>query len=288
MTKYNTTGTLTGQPASSNKAAEAANPPLSAVDALQLLLDLAGLIPGAGAVPDLINAVISFIRGDFIGGLFSVFSAVPAVGDAAGLAKIIKNSDRHVQAIKVVETKVLPKLPDFIRKPLQEFIAKAKAKMDELTDAKPKPEAKPDAPGQGNNGGGNNQNNSQVRRLGKCILRPYKPDTCKAEGKTGHHVVPDRAFRLGERTGANRDQIPGGVSEGEGLVICVEGATPTPTNQHGKIHKAYNAAEKIIGLAGDPKGTAPLAALEAAGAAAAAKETGCNAAKLMALLRAYH
>ena len=237
MTKYNTTGTLNGQPASSNKAAEAASPPLSAVDALQLLLDLAGLIPGAGAIPDVINAAISFIRGDFVGALFSVFSAVPAVGDAAGLAKIVKNSDKYVQAIKIVETKVLPKLPSFIRKPLEEFIQKAKAKMDELTGTKPKPENKPATSNQGDGGNGNKQNNGQVKKLAKCVLRPYHPDTCKAEGKTGHHVVPDRAFRLGERTGLNRKQILGGLSEGDGLVICVEGATPTPTNQHGKIHK---------------------------------------------------
>jgi hypothetical protein len=142
--KYNTTGTLKGEPPSSNKPAEAANPELSAVDALQLLLDLAGLIPGAGAIPDVINAAISFIRGDFIGGALSLFSAVPAVGDAAGLAKIIKNSDKYVQAIKVVEQNVLPKLPNFIRKPLKEFIEKAKAKMDELTGTKPKPETKPE------------------------------------------------------------------------------------------------------------------------------------------------
>lgn len=168
MTKPNTTGTLTGQTASSNNAAQAASPSLSALDALQLLLDLAGLIPGAGAVPDLINAAISFMRGDFIGGLFSVFSAVPAVGDAAGLAKIIKNSDKYIQAINIVELKVLPKLPDFIRKPLQEFIEKAKAKMDELTGAKPKPEPKPESNAQGS---GDKSQNGQVKKLGpkpKC------------------------------------------------------------------------------------------------------------------------
>ncbi len=165
-TKYNTTGTLTGQSASSNKAAEAANPPLSAVDALQLLLDLAGLIPGAGAIPDVINAAISFIRGDWLGGALSLFSAVPAVGDAAGLAKIVKNSEKYVQAIKVVETKVLPKLPNFIRKPLEEFIQKAKAKMDELTGTKPKPEPKPDS-----TPSGDNKQNGQVKKVGpkpKC------------------------------------------------------------------------------------------------------------------------
>jgi hypothetical protein len=126
----------------------------------------------------------------------------------------------------------------------------------------------------------------RVERLGGCRLRPYEPDTCKAEGKTGHHVVPDRAFRLGPRTGPTRQQI--GLSEADGLVVCVEGATPTATNQHGKIHRLYDPMEKVIGLAGKPPGTAPLAALEAAGAAAVGKITGCNPASLMAQLRAYH
>ena len=70
-----------------------------------------------------------------------------------------------------------------------------------------------------------------------CILRPYHPDTCKPLGKTGHHVVPDRCFRLGTRTGTGRNSLPNAISEGDGLVVCVEGATPTATNEHGRIHR---------------------------------------------------
>ncbi|MFV0665332.1 hypothetical protein, partial [Denitromonas sp.] len=102
--KYNTTGTLYGEAPGSARAAEAAHPELSGVDALQLVLDLAGMVPGAGAVPDLINAAVSALRGDWLGAGLSLFSAVPAVGDAAGAAKIIKNGDKYLQALKVVET----------------------------------------------------------------------------------------------------------------------------------------------------------------------------------------
>ncbi|WP_155952161.1 hypothetical protein [Pseudomonas sp. CHM02] len=120
----------------------------------------------------------------------------------------------------------------------------------------------------------------------KCLLRPFKPDTCKAKGLTGHHVVPDRAFRQGPRQGPNRKQIPGGLSESEGLVICVRGKGLT--DQHGKIHKIYDPLETALGLSETPPGTTTLLKLEVMGALAAARVTGCNSGLLAAQLRAYH
>jgi hypothetical protein len=196
--KYSNTGTLVGQPASSNKAAEAANPPLSAVDALQLLLDLAGMIPGAGAVPDLINAAISFMRGDFIGGFLSLFSAVPAVGDAAGLAKIVKNSEKYAQAIKVVEQQVLPKLPNRISKPLKEFIEKAKAKIDEVSGSG-KQQAPQTKPEQSNTGNGGGKDNGQVkpRPKPKCGQGgPYKDRHDHDNAGMNWDHVPSKAALL--------------------------------------------------------------------------------------------
>lgn len=168
--KYNTTGTLYGEAPGSARAAEAAHPELSGVDALQLVLDLAGMVPGAGAVPDLINAAISALRGDWIGAGLSLFSAVPAVGDAAGAAKIIKNGDKYLQALKVVETKVIPKLPDWIAKPLQDFVGKARKKLEELMGADKLP--KKDAP-EPEKPKGKSEDNAQVKKKntgekGKC------------------------------------------------------------------------------------------------------------------------
>lgn len=122
-----------------------------------------------------------------------------------------------------------------------------------------------------------------------CLLRPYKPDTCKPQGKTGHHVVPDRCFRLGTRTGGNRNQLQGGLSEADGLVVCVEGATPTPTNEHGRIHAQYSIYEKALKGIHMPEATAPLVEVEIAGAKAVAKVLKkCSAEKIAAQLRTYH
>jgi Novel toxin 15 len=131
-----TKGQIVNQPPSSGKPAAAANPELTELDALQMLLDLAGMIPGAGAVPDLLNATISVAKGDYIEAALSVVSAVPGLGDAAGAAKIAKNAEKYAQALVVVETKVLPKLPESVGKPLKAFIDKAKNKIDEIRGPK--------------------------------------------------------------------------------------------------------------------------------------------------------
>jgi RHS repeat-associated protein len=139
-----------------NEAAEPeTGPELDGWDALQMLLDLGGMIPGLGAVSDLLNAAVSAFRGDFWGAALSLFSAIPAVGDAAGLAKIIKNGDKYLNAIKVVEKKLLPKLPPALRKKVEDFLAKIKAKLDELLGKKAEPpkKAEPETPKNDNKGG---------------------------------------------------------------------------------------------------------------------------------------
>ncbi len=61
--------------------------PESVLDAIQLALDAAGLAPGVGAIPDLLNASISALRGDWGAAGLSVLAAVPVIGDAATAAK---------------------------------------------------------------------------------------------------------------------------------------------------------------------------------------------------------
>ncbi|NDV73507.1 hypothetical protein [Burkholderia cenocepacia] len=46
-------------------------------------LDAAGLIPGLGAVPDLLNAGIYAVEGDYVNAGISAVAAIPVVGDAA-------------------------------------------------------------------------------------------------------------------------------------------------------------------------------------------------------------
>ena len=73
----------------------------TALDGLQLALDIAGCFPILGAVPDLINAGISFARGDFVGGGMSLIAAIPIVGDAVGAAKtVVKGTKLVSKAMK--------------------------------------------------------------------------------------------------------------------------------------------------------------------------------------------
>lgn len=286
MNGPNTFGKVQGESASSGKAASAADPPLSELDALQLLLDLGGMVPGAGAIADLLNAAISAARGDWLGMALSIFSAAPAVGDAAALAKIAKNGPKYVEALAVVEAKVLPKLPDRLAKPLKEFIEKAKAKLSDASPSKaePKPKSEPDAKPAAEKGKGD----SQVKGSGRdCRLRKYK-EGC-AGGKTPHHVVPDRVFRMPGSAGEN---FPGGLSHADGFTVCVDGGTPVRrgprANEHGLIHAIYDPLEAALGAKGNPTGTASLLELEMLGVAAASKVTGCNAVRMAAELRAHH
>ena len=90
------------------------------LDDLQLLVDLAGMFPGYGAIADLLNAVISLLQGDWTGALFSAWGAVPVAGDAAKGAKIIKDVDKYLAVIGRVEKNIVSRLPAPIAKKLQQ------------------------------------------------------------------------------------------------------------------------------------------------------------------------
>ncbi|EBZ7437877.1 filamentous hemagglutinin, partial [Salmonella enterica subsp. enterica serovar Kentucky] len=49
---------------------------------------MAGLVPGPGIFPDLLNAGISLCRGSYVEAGFSLFAAIPIAGDAAGAGKL--------------------------------------------------------------------------------------------------------------------------------------------------------------------------------------------------------
>jgi len=56
---------------------EESNPYL---DGFQMILDFGGLIPGFGDALDIINAAISFLRGNWVDGFISIIGAIPVVG----------------------------------------------------------------------------------------------------------------------------------------------------------------------------------------------------------------
>ena len=77
--------------------------PESLLDGIQLALDAAGLAPGIGAIPDLLNASISALRGDWSTAGLSVLAAVPVIGDAATAAKFAQKGMKAAKAAKKAE-----------------------------------------------------------------------------------------------------------------------------------------------------------------------------------------
>lgn len=61
------------------------------LDGIQMTLDVAGMVPVLGAAPDLLNAAISALRGNWLDAGMSLVAAVPGAGDAIGGAKIVKD-----------------------------------------------------------------------------------------------------------------------------------------------------------------------------------------------------
>ncbi|GEP97522.1 hypothetical protein CCY01nite_37820 [Chitinophaga cymbidii] len=74
------------------------------LDNIQLALDAGGNIPGYGEVIDLINAGVSFYRGDYLGGVTNILSAVPILGNVvSGVktgSKVVKAADGAASAAK--------------------------------------------------------------------------------------------------------------------------------------------------------------------------------------------
>lgn len=77
--------------------------PEELLDGLQMALDAAGMFPGLGAIPDLLNACISACRGDWANAGLCLFAAIPGIGDAAGAAKLLKNGSKITTKSKKVK-----------------------------------------------------------------------------------------------------------------------------------------------------------------------------------------
>jgi hypothetical protein len=153
MGNFNNTGILKKEAGPTQTKAEASSPDpkpnpaqIEALDALQMLLDIVGLIPGAGAPADVLNGIISAARGDFIGAALSIFGVIPIAGEAATVGKIAKNSEKYMQALEVVAQKVIPKLPASVRGKVEEALAAARKKLDEISGKKSTPPPPPPAP----------------------------------------------------------------------------------------------------------------------------------------------
>jgi len=202
---------------------------------------------------------------------------VAAVIAAKQLAKKLILDRAKKEAARRLKDELQKKLEKELKDKAQEAARKAAASGAKTT----KPKA--GTPSRGNTAPKRHKGKKN-KKYGRCELRPFSPDTCKP--LTGHHVVPDRVFRIGARkTGA---RIHPGPSENDGLVVCVDGKNASRTKEHGQIHERYDHAEAALGAMGNPVGTTELIKLEALGAASVGKVTGCNVAKMMADLRTEH
>ena len=87
-----------------------------ALDGLQLVLDIAGFIPGIGDLLDLVNAGISLARGDYFGAASSLVSAIPCVGSfIGGGAKLVKAGSKAAKAVSKI-SKAVSKVTRIVRK----------------------------------------------------------------------------------------------------------------------------------------------------------------------------
>ncbi|MDD2116064.1 hypothetical protein NP554_30215 [Pseudomonas asiatica] len=266
----NTIGRVVGETTKAKIPASSSNPPPEAETEKESLwkkaspwvhgtLDGLGFVPGLGAIPDGISAFIYVLEGDIENAGLAAFAAIPVFGDAAKGGVLVGKAAGKVNK---------------------------SLKNSHATPPKPSPptERKPNKPK--NNGG---KSKGEKRN---CRLRRYGNGNNCPSGKTGHHIVADRAFRLPNKNKTPGPRLPGGLSHANGYTICVDGGTPTKkgskANEHGLIHAIYDPAERELGRRGTPQGTATLGELELIGVMAASAITGCNPTRMLAELHAYH
>ncbi len=79
------------------------------LDGVQFGLDIAGMAPVLGAIPDIANAGIHILRGQYVEAGLSATAAIPIIGDIAGAAKIAGTVYEGVNAGKKSFTKAADK-----------------------------------------------------------------------------------------------------------------------------------------------------------------------------------
>ena len=105
----------------------------SVLDGIQLALHAAGFVPGFGAVPDLINASISALRGNWADAGMSLLAAVPLIGDAAAGVKIARKGMKFAKTAKTTKPILAKQAKQFIGKNItkQELLARGICKSEE-------------------------------------------------------------------------------------------------------------------------------------------------------------
>lgn len=245
----NTTGRIVGQPPVSEKSAEEANQPVTPetseeesegegwLDGLQAGLDVAGLAPGVGAAADVLNAGISLFRGNYAEATFSLFAAIPVIGDAAAVGKI------GYKTGKKLANEIAEEAAGKAAKEAAEKAAKEKAEKEAAKN------------------GGKSKGKKKDDKDGPCLIGPYSTLKCPA-GNEAHHIVPDYTLRTGKRSeGSKRIKTnPRLPSLASGMCICLnkkERKDDFIVNEHREAHKA-DSAIRALGMASKVPGTVKL------------------------------
>ena len=226
MADGNTEGKVVGESSSSANSAGDSNtevtkedlPEIDSLDALQMVLDLAGLVPGLGEGADLLNAAISLGRGDFLGSLFSVVGAIPLLGQGATAAKIAKNADRYTAAVKVVEKKF-----PWLAQKIKPWLDAVKSKLDDMM-GKNTPPGKSSG---GDSGGGGGEKSPKGDGDG--------PDA--SNGGTVKKSPAEKAEQLkdNKKAGAPREAEVKADLETEGHTVLGEQVTVKTPETHRRI-----------------------------------------------------
>ena len=111
------------------------------------VLDVAGFIPGVGAVADLANAGLYAAEGDYLNFGLSLVSAIPGIGDTAALAKKSVNAVKDgLKTLKRIKNINALKKAKGIKKALAGMPGKAKTGASRLKKGKIKKKGKLEPP----------------------------------------------------------------------------------------------------------------------------------------------
>lgn len=97
------------------------------LNGIQMTLDAAGFVPALGTVPDLLNASISALRGNWTEAGLSILAAVPLVGDVAAGIKIARKGYQNASNLSKIAKASIGKNIDVSKK---ELVAKGMTKKE--------------------------------------------------------------------------------------------------------------------------------------------------------------
>lgn len=155
-------------------------------------LDVAGFIPGLGAIPDVLNAGIYALEGDAVNAGMSLVAAVPGAGDAAKAGSMAAKGAKAVaeKAAKEAAEKAAKEAAEKAAK-AAERAAKAKAER-ELAEREAKAaKAEKEAPGGRREDGGNKKGKGKLKCGDSGSYKDLKKKT--GDGKFDRDHIPSKA-----------------------------------------------------------------------------------------------